>query len=163
MSIVNIIFMRQGLMYIRVGFKLTMELKMTFASAPGPPLHSSSSHSSSPMNPRDDIPTPHQHPQSHQASPLSRVSSLSRVRCIFPHRRMARPGHPRLCMSALVSRGLSTHSFGFLPSCPCSLGVNALPGSFRTNIMFCFCQKLVQTQRILLKVNWSFSAPLSMV
>ena len=36
-------------MYIRVGFKLTMELKMTFASAPGPPLHSSSSHSSSPL------------------------------------------------------------------------------------------------------------------
>jgi hypothetical protein len=60
MSIVNIIFMRQGLMYIRVGFKLTMELKMNlniiwvyiycnpaFASAPGPPLHSYSSHSSS--------------------------------------------------------------------------------------------------------------------
>lgn len=77
------------------------------------------------------------HSPGSQVSPGLGASSLTE----------ARPGHPRLYMSALVSRGLYTPSFGFLHSCPCSLGVNALPGSFRTNMMFCFCQKLVQNQK----------------
>lgn len=107
----------------------------------------------SPLPTSTPDPTRLPHSPGSQVSPGLGASSLTE----------ARPGHPRLYMSALVSRGLYTPSFGFLHSCPCSLGVNALPGSFRTNMMFCFCQKLVQTKRILLEVNWSFSVPRSTV